>query len=446
MVKLWYNWLKRRRQMIGVIIAEIGMFLSVVAIVAVATLAAMGFFVTPDGTIEQTGLVQIHSIPTGGLVELDGSTLFSKTNLTRSLTAGEHKIKISRDNYDSWEKTVRMYSGMLIRLYYPRLFLKNRAAESVERLGQELAFFEPSKDYSYILYANKTSAEWRLVNIRGDEIKTSTLDVSKILPGVEKGVFAGRIEDLRWSRNSDRVLIKVIAGENSEWILVDLRNVDKSLNLTQTFGLDFAQVEMMQLFVLENQHLRKVNINEQAVSRVLLDGVESFAVENTNIMYIMTEGEGDNRSRTIGVYKDGEKAGTTIAEINDSDQARVTLAKYYDEDYMAFIVDSKITVYYGTLPSYRENMKDTDFLNFKVLLDSVQLDIMPEELKISEEGQYLAMGAGEKWTVVDFEMGDLYQYEAGVDKINWLNESMMFSTVDQKLKVWDFDHTNQRKM
>ena len=452
---IWYNndidfeerERKRRRQMIGVVIAEVGMFISVIAIVIVATLAAMGFFVTPQGTIEQTGLAQIHSMPAGGTVEIDGNAVFSKTNLTRSLTAGEHRVKISRENYDTWEKTIKMQSGVLIRLYYPRLFLKNRTAESVEHLGQDLAFFEPSKDYAYILYATKTSADWRLANIRGDEVKTSTLKMAEVLPGVEKNVFDGEITYFKWSRNSDRVLIKVATDTAAEWILVDLRDVNKSLNLTRTFGLNFSEVEMiddsaMQLFVLENQHLRKVNIADQAVSRVLLDGVESFAAEGANIIYVMTENDG--KKRTVGVYKDGERAGTTIARLDKDDQVKVTLAEYYDEDYMALVVNGKITVYYGTLPSYRENVKETDFLNFKVLLESVQLGIMPETLSVSEEGEYLVMSSGRKFVAVDFEMGDLYEYEATVEQINWLNESMMFATVDNKLEVWDFDHTNRR--
>lgn len=442
---------QKRRQMISVVIAEIGMFLAVVAIVVVATLAAMGFFVTPDGTIEQTGLVQIRSMPTGASAELDGSVLFSRTNLTRSLTPGEHKLKLSRDGYDTWEKTIKMQSGVLMRLYYPRLFLKNRTQESMGRLGQALEFFVPSEDYSYILYMVKNTAKWQLLNIRGDEVKTSILDLAEVLPGVEKNIFEGEISYLKWSKNSDRVLIKAVTNEATEWILVDLRDVKKSLNLTRTFGLNFMDVEMiddsaMQLFALENQHLRKINISEQAVSRVLLSGVEDFAAEGSNILYVMTNGEGEKRQRTIGVYKDGEKGGTTIAKIKADDRAKVMLTKYYDEDYMAFVINDKVTVYYGTLPSYRENVADTDFLNFKVLLDAEQLSITPREISVSEEGEYLAMSDRDKFAVVDFEMGDLYEYETTVDTVNWLNEGMMFATVQNKLEVWDFDYTNRRVM
>ena len=41
---------KNRRQLIRVIIAEIGMVLSVIAIVVVSTMAAMGFVISFDAT------------------------------------------------------------------------------------------------------------------------------------------------------------------------------------------------------------------------------------------------------------------------------------------------------------------------------------------------------------------------------------------------------------
>ena len=281
---------RQRRQKLNVFIAETGMFLSVIAIVVVALLSAMGFFVSSDGSIEQMGLAQIHSTPTGGTVEIDGGVLFSRTNLSRSLPAGEHQVKIWRDNYDTWERTVKMYPGVLVRLYYPRIFLKNRTQELAKTLGAELEFYAPSTDGTYILYAEKDSASWQLVNLKGDELQTTALDLQTILPGVNGQNFLGKIEQLDWNEDSSAVLVKVSYAEGSEWILVNLRDIKQSLNLTRTFGMNFTQVAMIddaasQLYALENQHLRKINIGSQAVSRVLLSDVREFANENANVIY-----------------------------------------------------------------------------------------------------------------------------------------------------------------
>lgn len=457
---IWYNICmefeererQKRRQFIGVLFAEIGMVFSVIAIVVVATLAAMGFFVSSDGSIEQSGLIQIHSTPTGGTVELDGGVLFSRTNLSRSMPPGEHRIKISRDGYDTWEKTVKMYSGMLIRLYYPRIFLKSRTAETVLSLDDELEFYTPSMDYDYILYALKDSPKWQLANIKNDEIKVMTLDLSEVLPGVKEKQFGGKIEQLTWSKNSDYVLVRVSADAQTEWILVNLRDTKQSLNLTKTFGMNFQQVQMIdhaagQLFALENHHLRRINTNNQAISRVLLDNVQSFEGEGNNLIYVATQtGENDQKEQQIGVYRDGEAGGTVLAKAQADSTVRVQLAKYYDEEYIIFTVDDKVTIYYGAIPSYRAKVAETEFANFKVLLSEVKLNIVPDRLDVSAEGEYLVAQKGKQFSVVDMDMGDVFEYETPTAAVYWLDESMFSAVVNGELKVWDFDYTNQRTL
>ena len=97
---------KNRRQLIRVIIAEIGMVLSVIAIVVVSTMAAMGFVISSNGSIEQSGLMQLHTLPTGANVKIDGNTILARTNLSRTLSAGTHQLEIYRDGYDSWQNHV----------------------------------------------------------------------------------------------------------------------------------------------------------------------------------------------------------------------------------------------------------------------------------------------------------------------------------------------------
>lgn len=457
---LWYNIhvmdfeereKQRRRQVIKVIIAEIGMTVSVIAIVVVATLASMGFFVTSSGKIEQSGLIQIHSMPTGATAELDGSVLFSKTNLSRTLTPGEHSLKLSRDGYDSWQKSIKMSSGMLVRLYYPRLFLLNRKAEVALRLGEDLEFYLPSNDQTYVLYATRDSAQWNLINIKDDEPKVTRVDVSAILPGVQEGKFLGNVEAMRWNNNSDSVLTKVSYDGKAEWILINLKDAKQSLNLTRAFGLEFVQVEIIddaagQLFALENHQLRKINTSDQSISRVLLNNIESFANNKTNVVYVMqnTVKAGEQPTKVIGVYRDGERGGTVLMTVANDVTTHVALTRYYDEDYIIYTVGNEMNVLYGAVPTYRENVQETDFSGLKVLLNKTRLAAVPKQAALSPEGEYLVAQDGRQFMVVDFEMGELIEYEADEANYNWTSEGMMAVVTDGALKVWDFDYTNQR--
>ena len=444
---------QRRRQMIKVIVAEIGMMVSVITIVVVATLAAMGFFVTSSGKIEQSGLVQIHSAPTGATVELGGNVIFSRTNLSRSLTPGEHSLKLSREGYDSWQKNIKMSSGMLLRLYYPRLFLLNRKPEMALKLEKDPEFYLPSHDRAYILYAPGDSARWNLINIRDDEPKVTQLDLTTILPGVVEGKFLGKVESLKWNNSSDSVLVKVAYEGKAEWILIRLNDLSRSLNLTRTFGLDFTQVEMIddsaaQLFALENQQLRRINTSDQSISRVLLNRVMSFANSKTNVVYIALQTAGDQTAtKAIGVYRDGEKGGTILLTVPENQVVAVAITRYYDDDYLAYAVEDELNVQYGVLPSYRENAQDTDFSGLSTLIDNVKLKATPVGgFRLSPDGGYIVAAQGQRFTVMDLEMGELIEYETMTPTLAWLNEAMMTAVVDDSLWVWDFDYTNRREM
>lgn len=441
---------QRRRQVAKVVIAELGMVCSVIAIVVVATLAAMGFFVSSKGTIEQSGLIQIHSMPTGATVELDGSVIFSRTNLSRTLSPGEHSLKLSRDGYDTWEKKVQMYSGVLARLYYPRLFLKNRTAEVALNIDAAAEFYSPSLDRNYILYAEQDSPVWHLINLHNNP-EVTLLDLTEILPGVKEKKFAGKIDELKWNENGDRVLVRVSYEDKSEWILVNLRSLETSLNLTRTFGLEFTRVEMAddsasQLFGLENGHLRRINTANQAISRVLLDNVMDFANSKANLIYTKKVEQANQIQKVVGVYRDDERGGTDLATVDNDKAVLIAMTHYYDDDYLAYMIDNQLSIYYGTLPSYREQSEETDFSGLKTLFDGVTLMGVPDKLTLSPQGEYIVAQKDSQLSVIDLELGELTEYQAPTADFAWLDNDMMTTVAEQTLLVWDFDNQNRREL
>ena len=463
---------KKRRQRIRIVIAEVGMVLSVIAIVVVATLAAMGFMISGNGGIEQYGLMQLHSLPTGAAVTIDENTLFARTNLSRTLASGQHQLEISRDGYDTWSKTITIYPGVLIRIYYPRLFLQNRVVEEVLTLMEKnnLEFYTPSASRNYIIYAERGSSEWRMLDIRGDEVKTTILDLSGVLPGmVEEKVtsgtvtakdnaaiavthnykFEGKIEEVRWSGNEESVLVKVKYEEKSSWVLVRLRDMAKSVNLTETFGLssdvrlEFIDDAASQLFALEQRQLRRINASDGVMSRILVGNVVDFSSRGNSTVYV-TENP-TTKIREIGVFRDDDKSGTTITEVPNAAKAQVALSSYYGDDYIVYAIDSEVTILYGRLPSYHENASGLGEL--KRLTDgTLALSKTPTRLSVSPEGEYVVGQTGDSLMVIDLDMGDLYEYTTPSAKLRWFDSSMLYDIKDGQILVWDFDGTNQRNL
>ena len=442
---------QKKRRLIRVILGEVAMVLAVIFIVTITLLITMGFFVTSDGRIEQTGLIQIHSIPTGASVTIDGTTIFSRTNLSRSLAAGEHHLKLSRDNYDTWEKTIKMYSGLLMRLYYPRLFLLNRTPETMLNLDDNLEFYSASSERNFLLYAGQDSPLWQLVNVASDDLKTTTLDLATILPGVEQGIFRGAVAELTWSAGGDTVLTAIDYQDRREWLLINLKDPTTSLNLTRTFGFDFDQVELVngttnQLFVLENHQLRRIDVASRQISGVLLNQIETFSSQGSNLLYLTTpKTTEDQTTRIIGTYRDGERGGTTLTTVTDDTNVLIALSRYYDNDYLAYIIGDQLTVYYGSLPSYSEQPTDP-LANLEPLIESAQLTEAPTAFLVSPGGEYLVAQRDQAVTVIDLYMGDLYAYDLPEATLAWLDDSLLYSIENGDFNVWDFDGTNRRQL
>lgn len=443
---------QKKRHLIRVILAEAGMVLAVILIVVVTLMITMGFFINSEGRLEQTGLVQIHSVPTGASVTIDGETIFSRTNLSRSLAAGEHHLKLSRDGYDTWERTITMYSGLLLRLYYPRLFLEHRTPETMLTFDHQFEFYSVSSERNFILYAATDSPTWQLINIASDEVKTAPLDLSDILPGVEQGLFQGNIAELTWNAGGDTVLVAIDEEVQRHWLLINLKNPASSLNLTQIFGLDFDQVTFVggsanQLFVLSDHQLRRIDVSSRQISSVLLNQVDAFSSQGSNILYLtLPQTTSDGSLRTLGTYRDGEAGGTAITTLPGDTPVLIALSRYYDNDYLAYIVDDRLTVYYGSLPSYSEDASADPFANLSLLIDAQTLTETPTALTVSPAGEYLIAHRDRAFTAIDLDMGELSAYDAPEAALNWLDQSMLYSVSSDRLVVWDFDGSNTRTL
>ena len=260
---------RKRRQKIFTVLAETFMVFAVIAIVVVMTLVAMGYKFGKEGEIEQSGLMQLHTMPTGATVEIDGKVLFARSNLSESLSPGEHYIKITKDGYDSWEKTVTMEPGSLMRLYSPRLFLLERKPEKVIALG-DLMFYSVSENRNYLLYAKPDSTKWTLMNVKNDEVETTEVDVTKVFTFIKENKFTGKIEQIKWDSDEDKVLVKASFEGNTEWALIDLKDVTESVTVTKEFGMNFNRIELAsgsaeRILTLENGNLRKIDIGNKSI-------------------------------------------------------------------------------------------------------------------------------------------------------------------------------------
>ena len=191
----------QQRQSLRIIISEFIMVLAVILTVIVLVFIVSGYWLNADFEVERQGLLQLSSIPTGADVSIDDSepSWFQRTNMSKMLSSGEHTIRVTKNGYDTWTKTANISEGLLYRIHYARLFLKERKKENISDLiGVTKAFVSEDHDTMLLymgdlelldisLYAdslNKTQEDlsepainWRLVNLNADKPEVKTITV-----------------------------------------------------------------------------------------------------------------------------------------------------------------------------------------------------------------------------------------------------------------------------
>lgn len=434
---------KKKQQFVRVVLTEILMAVSVLCLTAFLTLLVLGYNIGDKG-IERSGLVQINSIPTGATISIDGEEeLLFRTNLSKAYSKGKHKITLTKNGYDTWEKEINVMEGYYYRLNYPRLFLSEVTTEKVIDFEQYNVVARSTKGNALLVVEKNTPSKMDIVELKGSKATVTGVDIADLY-GSDAQVA---VEFVEWSANDEKALVKTSINGVIEWVLVDLRSIKDSVNLTKTFGVDFIKMKFengsaSKILAIVDGDLREVSLSEEGISKVLVANVSDFTNNGENVVYVAENKEG---KKIVGVYKEGEKAGTEIYEVDDQAQTvRLATGTYYEDDFVGIAVDNHIMIYQGVLPSYddeqRKELKDFNLIIEKELVFDVT------ELKMHGKGELMVARNGENLAVMDAEEFDIGEYKIADGEAKWLDDFMMYSTRGNKITVWDFDGLNQRTL
>ena len=424
---------KKKLRSLKVIISEAIMVLAVIATVAVLAFIVSGYWINSDFKVERQGMLQISSVPTGANVNIDGeeSSWLQRTNTSKVLPSGEHTVTLTKDGYDSWSKTINVKEGLLYRLHYPRLFLKERTPEKIFSLsGATIATI--SSDREAMVLANNTT-KWDYLKLNTDEPKSKPLDIAKYFSGVSladnasTGLFTGEIVDADWDYDDAHVLFRVKSNDSIEWVLIDVNNPEKSINLTKEFSFNFEKIEMIDnsantLLAIQNGNLHKIDVPSRQISASLVKDVLNLDHYNNEIVFTAKGSE----NYYIGFFKIGDQP----VELTTLDQpAKVVISKFYDEKYITVLQDTKLNVY-----------KKDDFVAFA----NYDLTFAPEKIKVGHDGEFIIMNTGDKIATLDMEAGLVREWTPDSSHYDWLDNDMIYTVNNSELIAYDYDGFNRR--
>lgn len=432
---------RKKRQSLKIIISEAIMVLAVIITVTILGFIVSGYWINSDFEIERQGMLQISSTPTGASVDIDGDAPWlQRTNTSKVLSSGEHTITLTKDGYDSWSKTVGIKEGLLYRINYPRLFLQNRSTEKALSItGTTFATISP--DRNSLVLANNTT-KWSYVNLDTDKSSPKPLEVSSyfssvsLAEGANTGLFTGIIASADWDHDGSHALFQVKNGESTEWVLLDVKNPDKSINLTKEFGGNFTKVSIIDnssthLLAVQNGNLHKIDVPSRSISAILVENVISFDHFEQEIVFTAKtsakQASTNDQPYYIGYLKNSDSEITELEFL--SSPAKVALSQFYDNKYITTISGGAVSVH-----------PEDDF----DIHTDYQLTFSPDHFKVGENGEYIIMYTGTQLASLDMEGSLVREWPVEGGSFGWIDNNMIYTVVDGELIIYDFDGYNRR--
>jgi hypothetical protein len=444
-----------KKQAIRLAFVYAAMTIAVLVTVFILILIMLGYrFDRVAGTLEQGGLVQLGSIPSGANLTIDGTRLGATTSTKTTLMHGQHTIMMSRNGYSQWQKTVDVKSGSILWLNYARLIPVDLPVEDVTALPAVTSTL-PSPDRKWIAMTTvKTSPVISLFDISGDVPVLKTLTLPELLYTKPSDETNQSFSLARWHSSSRYLLVEHRYDDKKEWIVVDTEDMARSRNITTIFDVEASQVEFSRsdghiLYALMNGDVRKIDTEAETISAPLVRNIAEFSLYDRSTIVYTTVVDEATKSRSVGYRQDNASSPRVIRTYSDDGLIPLHISidnEYYNQTYVAIAYGSAVEILTGNLPKSDSN----DPLS----LTAVATMSTPETvtaLSNRTDGRFFVAEHGKSYSVYDLELqkatttnlrGDM----PAVSTVGWLDGYTVWNGDDGKLRLYEFDGANQHDM
>lgn len=448
-----YHQPSKRKLLIRRIVSYGFMTIAVVTLVTVLVFIMLGYrYNGNDGKIEQGGLVQFDSRPNGANVTIDGVPFKTRTPSKATLTAGSHTIKMERNGYNPWQKTVDIVPGSVLWLSYTRFVPVNLQAENTADL-QAVTSTSVSPDDKWMAIKEKADTpEITLADISGDKVVMSTVVIPSVAythPAQGKSQ-SFTISD--WDAGSRYLMVKhIYDGDRIEWLVVDTRDGVATKNVTRLLDIQATKIvfsgnDSQTLYAQIGSDVRKIDLSAATLSRPLVMDVAEFSIFDQRTIVYTTTLNPETKTRTVGYYEDGDPQATTIKSFTDDGKAplHIALGRYFGRIYETIAYGDKVTVYVGDgdLPATAAeaaNLKEVVSMDFP---GGVRY------LTNRTAGRFVIAQRGDTFKTYDLELKKetTTKVKGGskvTQKLEWLDGYTALGDRDGMLRLYEFDGTNQ---
>lgn len=408
------------------------MTISTILLTILAIYYAMGYRFNPNLEVEQGGIIEFRSEPSGAQITLDGQLTGRQTPNRTFAKAGEHTITMQLNGYREWSKKVFLQPGQLLWLDYTR-FIPQSITTSPVREFANLTQILPSPDRKWLLLQETaTDAHLLLADTSNDRSPAFT---SLALPDAalsKKDGMRGALTLLEWDQSSRYALLRHDFGGTREFIRLDRSDPAAAVNVSTRFNMPIDDIHFGTpggniVFAKTGSVLRRIDISANTADMPFAEGVTQFSVQNSTVAFTATRGA----EQVVGVSESGKEVILFTAPLDAP--VRVAISEYGRHTYLAYSSGGTQGVVVRDPASSQSSSAE-----FK-------LDPSTEWLRFSPKGRFVLGGSALAWNGFDLETQRSFTTPGGFDRpVDWLDDFHFYSDSNGMLRVAEFDGQNSQ--
>lgn len=408
---------------------------------------ASGFGVNSKGQVVQNGLVFFSSQPNPATIYLNGTKNKDQTNARLSLPAGSYAVRLARDGYRDWQRTVNVQGGDVQHFDYPFLFPKDLATKNQADYPVAPGMTTQSRDHRWLLVQQSAGVpKFDLYDFKNPAEAASMLTLPAAVVRLSTGEQTW--EAVQWADDNQHVVLKHTAGAASEFIVVDRSDAAKAVNLNQTLGVNPAELTLIDnkydkyhLFDPTTGTLQTASLDNPAPVTVLERALEYKSYGSKTVLYVTAEGAAEGKARVMILVGDKSYA---VRDVARNTSYLLDMAGYRGAPYVVLGATSEGMVYI-----YKDPVRQLGNESVKMPTAIRAIKIAnPNHVSFSSSAQYIVAESGTQFGVYDIFLKRAYVYaqapvlDAPQQHAEWMDSSRLMYVSNGKLVVFDYDRRN----
>lgn len=271
-------------------LASLGFFLIASVVVLIIS---QGRIFEDDGSIVQTGIIRINSIPQDEIeAYINDQKVDVNDDRITNINPGIVNLRLTKTGYTPWEKQIKVESG-IVKDVYVQLYPNSIPFKKVTNTNVDKTFYSKDGQYIYYFVLNGSTSDgvWRIKLSRNLLDFTNSTQITQIikLNEIEKSELKQNEYELITAYDNNKLILRV--GTN--YYLYDLADTTKRIDLNKETGLTMSNIQWFAnsqsiIFAHEGKYTFEYNLSTK--QRTLIEYNEkqdtSLAVTSNNIYFI----------------------------------------------------------------------------------------------------------------------------------------------------------------